>query len=155
MKRHILTAAFVLAITAAATPAALAATTEWTGKGQLFDASRRLVSAYDLKVVVQDLDAGRETMTIEASVGGVIVHQDTCTRTTDGDQWRKVCSASEGAGYYFDFGLGQEYSRGADGVDHATQIVIDSETELRFIRTELKDGRAERFFVETLAKSAE
>lgn len=134
---------------------ALAAPTVWTGDGQMFDAQRNPLATYSLRVEIENLSPNQERRVVVVSNPKGVIFQDTCTVDKGGDKWATTCTHSSGGGYTFGRGLAQEYLSGDDGVDHVTQIIEDSPTSMRLLRTELESGNATMFFIETLAKVAE
>ena len=143
----------LVALTFAGADLALADSTVWQGQGQLYDAQRAPLSTYNVQVNIDSVSATSELRRVSVTnAQGVVLYQDSCTVDKDGNRWRTVCSHSNGGGYYFDHGLAQEYVTGDSGADYVTQIVIDSPTAMRLMRTELRAGAATKFFVETLAK---
>ncbi len=72
----------------------------------------------------------------------------------ENSSWKKECQHGSSSGYMFDksSGLGIDYYEGTDGKAYATNIIFDKKNRMRLLRTELVDGKASHFFVETLKK---
>ena len=125
----------------------------WSGTGKQYDNHAQLKGEYDLVVTVDETGENLKAIEVRVTANGQIVHEETCAMETDGDAWIKTCPNGEGGGTYFDFGLASEYFQAKSGNSFATQIILDSDSEMRLMRTELKDGAPVHFYVESLKKN--
>jgi hypothetical protein len=125
----------------------------WTGSGSLYDSNRNLIGTYDLTVNMETTADGSRTTAVKVTLPDGTEKHINCQSSGSENKWSKTCDdGMAGGGYYFDRGLISEYVENADGLGQATTIILDSENEMRLLRTELRDNDASRFFVESLTK---
>jgi hypothetical protein len=125
----------------------------WTGTGSLFDGNRNLIATYDLTVNTETGSDGSRNTAIKVSLPNGSEKLINCQSSGSENKWSKVCDdGMAGGGYYFEKGLISEYVENAGGTAHATTVIFDSDDSMRLLRTELSNGDATRFFVESLTK---
>ncbi len=126
----------------------------WSGTGQMFDAARVPVSSYSLTVTNDAVAANADHLVVEVRAGGNVVYSSDCDVTKEPNRWHKLCKdGAEGWGYVFDHGLAQEYQNAGNGKVFITQIIVDTPTTKRLLRTELQDNQVVHYFSETLEKT--
>ncbi len=77
------------------------------------------------------------------------------SKSADGKSWSKQCDHATSKGLALDFKISQELQTSKDdGKQYATTIIFDDAdyTTMRLSRVELVEGKAQRFFVESLKK---
>jgi len=80
------------------------------------------------------------------------VKKISCTITRDGQTWSQTCGARSGGGMCLGEGMCIDYLADKDGGAYATTIAFDGKKRMRMLRTELKNGQAQRFFRESLKR---
>lgn len=144
----------LIALITALTAPSATATELWNGEGKLFNRQRDLLAEYTLEVRVDDVSPSEATVEVTVrDQSGAIVQFDHCQMHKKDNGWTKDCDGGTSRGKMFAFGLGVDYYEAKDGKAYATNIVIDSGTQMRLFRTELVNGQAQRFFAETLTKA--
>ncbi len=150
MKKLFLT---IATLTTQATFAATVATTDiWEGSGALFDLNGKANGTYVL-VVENAKNDDKIQSNVTVTLPDVSVRKEQCLMTkTNNENWKFECNNGKGGGHCFGEGLCISYIETTEGKAYATTIVMDSSSEMRLLRTELKDGKAVRFFREKLHK---
>jgi hypothetical protein len=148
MKKVIL--ASVIALTST-----IATAEVWSGTGKSYGINFDELSEYQVEVNVEAVSATQQDIDIKITdTAGEIISTDRCTSVANEDgSWTKQCLNGSSVGSMLDYNLGMDYYTAKDGKAYATNIVIDSDSQMRLFRTELaSSGLATRFFVETLNK---
>ncbi|MBI3535480.1 MAG: hypothetical protein HY072_08375 [Deltaproteobacteria bacterium] len=71
---------------------------------------------------------------------------------TSQDGWKSECDHGNGGGYCFGEGLCISYETDTAGQAFTTTIIMDGQSDMRLMRTELHNDKAVRFFREKLHK---
>lgn len=140
--------------TAVALVANIASAAEvWEGPGKLYNLNRELLAEYTVNVQIEKVSTSEKKVDVTVrDQGGAVIHSDACTMRNSGQSWTKDCDGGSSRGFMLDYGLGIDYYEANDGKAYATDIVIDSNTQMRLLRTELENGQAQKFFAEILTK---
>jgi hypothetical protein len=151
MKAFILAAATVLFSSTVAV-AGSPVTETWTGTGSLYDAHRNLISRYQLEV--NHSTADRSTA-VRVTLADGSVREINCVSNGDELKWAKTCdNGMSGGGYYFERGIISDYVEDGAGTAQATTMIFDSDDSMRILRTQLVNGDANLFFVESLSRTS-
>lgn len=144
MKHLTLTLALVLA------QHCIAAADVWKGEGSLFKLNGESEGSYSLTVKNTRNGSVTESEITVALANGAIINLQ-CTNTAgEGESWSSLCGHGKGGGRCLGEGLCISYLEGESGKAFATTIAMDGPSDMRLLRTELKDGKAVRFFREKL-----
>lgn len=125
----------------------------WTGTGKMYDAERRLQGEYSMVVEEITISPKVSRVSTEIRADGEIVHTSQCRLEKGNNQWKKRChDGTQGGGYFFDYGLAQEYVERPDGSAVATHIVLDGDDHMRLSHTVLRDDEPQEYFAGTLER---
>jgi len=139
----------ILVITMLASQCSLAEV--WEGSGALFNLQGKLESTYELTVENTKNEEGvHSKVTITLPDGTVKTNQ--CLNTHEEEGWKSTCEQGTGGGLCFGEGLCISYLEDVAGNAYSTSIIFDGESDMRLLRTGLKDGKAVNFYREKLHK---
>jgi hypothetical protein len=146
MKKLLITLALI------ASQSGFAATSVWEGPGLLFDANGNPAGHYN--VLVERTKSGNQvksSITVKLPDGTTQQHQCLATESAE-NRWKSTCDHGKGGGSCFGDGLCISYEEDGNGKSYATTIIFDGPSQMRLLRTELRNGQAFRFFREKLYK---
>ena len=126
---------------------------QWEGSGTGYEVSGRDLGAFRVALVRKSIAQGKvrsEGKVILAHGQEVVFWQELEDHGSNG--FGLVSSNGNGAGRCFANGLCESFERRADGHAFATTVVADGPDKVRIVVTELEQGRALRFFQQTLLK---
>lgn len=129
-----------------------AATTDiWEGSGTLFNLQADPVSDYQLVVENTKSPLQTDSHVTVTLKDGTVIHQN-CVHKDTPKGFQTTCDKSSGGGFCMGEGLCMSYVADQAGKAFATTIIKDGASDMRLVRTELKNGQAVQFFREKLHK---
>ena len=126
---------------------------EWEGTGSAAESSGKDLGDFKVVLTRKSIGAGKvraDGRVILASGQQIVFWQEFLE--TEGRGFRLVTNQGSGGGRCFANGMCQSYEERADGHAFATTVVQDGVGKLRVLVTELDQGKATRFFQQTLSK---
>ncbi len=128
------------------------ATDVWEGAGAYFDINGNQEGEYTLHLEnVQQGDKVLSTATVTLSDGSSRKQQCLLSEMSP-KGWSALCDNGNGGASCMGEGLCVSYVKNAAGIAYATTIVNDGPSNMRLLRTELRNEKAVRFFREKLVK---
>lgn len=126
---------------------------EWEGTGSAAEISGKDLGDFKVVLTRKSIGAGkvRADGRVTLASGQQIVFWQEFLET-EGRGFRLVTNQGSGGGRCFANGMCQSYEERADGHAFATTVVHDGFGKLRVLVTELDQGKATRFFQQTLSK---
>jgi hypothetical protein len=126
---------------------------KWMGEGTLFNREGIRTGGYQMELINTELNSQetRSDVVVTTEEGEVLRYSQ--IRYKSGDGFKIVGDNGKGGGYCFTEGLCQIYLQKDPSTAYAITLVKDGEKRMRFMKTELKDGQAVRFFSEKFEKA--
>lgn len=124
----------------------------WKGDGVLFDRSNKPIGKYRLEMYRTNVNKKKMLNEVKVFLPNAKTKTISCEITKSKKGWSTDCRSRKGGGYCFGEGLCIDYMADQKGSAFATTIVMDGKDTMRMLRTELKRGKAVRFFRERLTR---
>jgi len=125
----------------------------WEGSGTAYEVSGRDLGTFSVSLVRRSIGQRKvrsEGKVILASGQEVVFWQELEDHGPNG--FSLMSSNGSGGGKCFANGICESFEWRADGHAFATSVVADGADKVRIVVTELEQGRAVRFFQQTLLK---
>lgn len=124
----------------------------YRGEGTLFSDKRQVIGKYSLELTRAKAAQNviQQKVVVKLPDGRTETRECRIFQADGAESWRSECEGGTGGGHCFGDGLCIDYLSMEGGRSFATTIAMNDDGSMRLLRTELVDGKAVRFYRESL-----